>query len=46
MAAPQVVRDLIARFTRHKAEYHAAHYNEARLRADFLDPYLRSLAGI
>ena len=43
MAAPQAVLDLVARFSRHLTEYHAPHYNEARPRADFIDPLFTEL---
>jgi hypothetical protein len=39
---PEVVADLIARFSEHEAEYHHS-YSEAQVRQDFLDPLFEAL---
>src|SRR5260370_22196130 len=43
MAAPQTVLELIERFDRNRAAYRSEHYNEARLRIEFLNPFFEAL---
>lgn len=41
--APEVVRQLVARFEEHKATYKSSSYNEENLRVDFLNPFFEAL---
>ncbi len=43
MPAPQIILDLIQRFTDQRAAYKAGKYNETQLRRDFLDPFFEAL---
>ncbi len=43
MPAPQAVLDLIERFDRNLEAYRSGHYKEARLRAEFIDPFFKAL---
>ena len=44
MPAPQIVLDLVERFRLHRESYQAAHYKEAQLRQEFIDPLLKAAA--
>ena len=41
--APQEIIDLVATFARNQRSYMAANYNEAQVRAEFIDPLLNAL---
>ena len=43
MAAPHSVLELIERFDRNRIAYRSEHYNEARLRIEFLNPFFEAL---
>jgi N-6 DNA Methylase/Type I restriction enzyme R protein N terminus (HSDR_N)/Eco57I restriction-modification methylase len=43
MAPPQVVIDLVERFERNAEAYGSAHYNEAQVRTEFVDPFFEAL---
>ena len=43
MPAPEVVRQLVARFEEHKRAYLSPAYNEAQLRQEFLNPFFEAL---
>lgn len=43
MPVPEVVRELIERFTLHGDEYRTGRFNETQLRRDFLDPLFEAL---
>src|SRR5437773_12389917 len=43
MPAPDVVSDLLRRFTEHRDDYTQPEYKEARLRQEFLDPFFTAL---
>ncbi len=43
MTAPQAVLDLTERFDRNLEAYRSGHYNEAQLRAEFIDPFFKTL---
>ena len=43
MSAPQIVSDLVDRFTLHKPSYKSASYNEMQLRREFIDPLFKAL---
>jgi predicted type IV restriction endonuclease len=43
MAAPAIIHELLERFNRNRESYQSAHYNEAQLRREFLDPLFKAL---
>jgi adenine-specific DNA methylase len=43
MSAPQLVLDLVERFTRNRETYCSAAYNEAQLRQEFVNPFFKAL---
>jgi len=43
MPAPQAVLDLIERFERNWEAYRTGRYNEAQMRAEFIDPFFKAL---
>jgi hypothetical protein len=43
MPAPQIILDLVQRFSDSRDEYRSGHYNEAQLRREFLDPFFTAL---
>lgn len=43
MPAPQVIRDLVARFREQQDSYRAETYSEAHLRQEFLNPLFEAL---
>ncbi|MCY2995817.1 MAG: Eco57I restriction-modification methylase domain-containing protein [Planctomycetota bacterium] len=43
MPAPQLIRDLVARFHEHQDSYRAETYSEAQLRQEFLNPFFEAL---
>jgi len=43
MPAPQIILDLVQRFSDSRDQYRSGHYNEAQLRREFLDPLLTAL---
>jgi Eco57I restriction-modification methylase/restriction endonuclease TaqI-like protein/type I restriction and modification enzyme subunit R-like protein len=43
MPAPQLILDLVARFSQHIDVYKSGSYNETQLRRDFLDPFFKEL---
>ncbi|HEY2951310.1 MAG TPA: type I restriction endonuclease, partial [Verrucomicrobiae bacterium] len=43
MPAPNEILDLIARFEQNLEAYKSAHYNEAQLRQEFLNPFFKAL---
>ena len=43
MPAPQLIRDLVARFHEHQDSYRAETYSEAQLRQEFLNPCFEAL---
>jgi hypothetical protein len=46
MAAPHTVLELVERFNANRSSYKSDQYNEARLRIEFLNPFLKPRAGI
>ncbi len=45
MTVPQSVVDLVERFERNRAAYHAGQYNEAQTRQEFIAPSSRRRVG-
>ena len=43
MPAPQIIFDLVSRFSQHIETYKSGSYNETHLRRDFLDPFFKAL---
>ena len=43
MAAPEIIHQLVDRFTLHREAYRSGKYNETQLRREFLDPFLEAL---
>ncbi len=43
MPAPEIIHQLVARFTENRAAYRSGKYNEAQLRQEFLDPFFEAL---
>jgi hypothetical protein len=43
MAAPKEVLALVERFDRNIEAYRSAHYNEAQVRQEFIDPFFKAL---
>ena len=43
MTAPDIVKDLVARFDQHRNSYRSGRYNETQLRREFLDPFFEAL---
>src|SRR6266540_3489193 len=43
MAAPDIVKSLVARFEQHRDAYRSGRYNETQLRREFLDPFFEAL---
>jgi type I restriction-modification system DNA methylase subunit len=41
--AKQVIEKLAERFAEHRKDYHAADYNEAKTRQDFINPFFKAL---
>jgi len=40
---PERIKQLVEQFDDHKDTYHSAHYNEAQLRQEFLNPFFQAL---
>ena len=43
MTAPDIVKNLVARFEQHRDSYRSGRYNETQLRREFLDPFFEAL---
>ncbi len=43
MPAPEIIKQLVARFTDQREDYRSGRYNETQLRRDFLDPFFDAL---
>ena len=43
MPAPEIIQQLVARFTDQRSAYQSGKYNETQLRRDFLDPFFEAL---
>ena len=43
MPAPEIIQQLVAKFTENRDSYRSGKYNEARLRQEFLDPFFEAL---
>ena len=43
MTAPDIVKNLVQRFERHRDSYRSGRYNETQLRREFLDPFFEAL---
>lgn len=43
MTAPDIVKNLVARFEQHRDAYRSGRYNETQLRREFLDPFFKAL---
>jgi hypothetical protein len=43
MTAPDIVKQLVARFEEHRDAYRSGRYNETQLRREFLDPFFEAL---
>ncbi len=41
--APQIIHELVAKFTEHRDSYNRGDYNETQLRRDFLDPFFKAM---
>ena len=46
MTAPDLIQQLVQRFEDNRALYRSGNYNKARLRLEFLDAFLKLLAGM
>lgn len=43
MAAPEIIKELVARFQDNKEDYRSSAYKEFRLRKEFIDPFFEAL---
>ena len=43
MPAPDIIKQLVARFEEHREAYRSGKYNETQLRREFLDPFFEAL---
>ncbi len=43
MPAPEIIHQLVARFSENRESYRSGKYNEAQLRQEFLDPFFEAL---
>ena len=43
MSAPEIIQQLVAKFTANRDAYRSGKYNEAQLRQEFLDPFFEAL---
>ncbi len=46
MTAPKVIVDLVEKFKQNIDQYRSQTYNEAQLRREFLDPFLKPWVGM
>ena len=46
MTAPEQLRQLVDRFTEHRAAYTSGHYKETQVRRDFIDPFFKLIANV